>query len=134
MNPLSDLTIGMTATKETVVTPDLTVGHFVPGMPLVYATPMMILLMEVAAGDAIARHLPAGWVSVGMQVNVRHLAATPVGRTVRATGTVISLGPASVEFSVEAHDGARKIGDGTHRRGLVEATVFEKRFGVTSRG
>ena len=116
-----------------MVTPELTVGHFVPGMPLVYATPMMILLMEMAAGAAIADHLPPGWVSVGTEVNVRHLAATPVGRTVRATGTVISLAPGSVEFAVDVHDGPRKIGDGTHRRGLVEAAAFEKRFGVTPR-
>ena len=70
MNPLANIAVGMTATKETVVTPELTVGHFVKGMPLVYGTPMMIFLMETASGAAIADHLPAGWVSVGTEVNI----------------------------------------------------------------
>ena len=133
MNPLSNISVGMTATKETIVTPELTVGHFVKGMPLVYGTPMMIFLMEVASGAAIADHLPPGFVSVGTEVNIRHLAATPVGRTVVAKAKVISLTPGSVEFAVEVHDGSRKIGDGTHRRGIVEVAAFEKRFGVTNR-
>ncbi len=131
MNPLANIAVGMTATKETVVTRELTVGHHVDGMPLVYGTPMMIFLMEITSGAAIADHLPAGFVSVGTEVNIRHLAATPVGRTVTATAKVISLAPGSVEFAVEAHDGTRKIGDGTHRRGIVEVVAFEKRFGVT---
>ena len=131
MNPLEKITVGMTGAQETVVTPELTVGHFVPGMPLVYATPMMILLMETTSSSSIRDHLPPGWVSVGTEVNIRHLAATPVGRTVRASSKVISLGPASVEFAVEVYDGTRKIGEGTHRRGLVETALFEKRFGVT---
>ncbi len=131
MNPLEKITVGMTGAQETVVTRELTVGHFVPGMPYVYATPMMILLMETTSASSIRPHLPEGWVSVGTEVNIRHLAATPVGRTVRAASKVISLGPASVEFAVEVHDGTRKIGEGTHRRGLVETALFEKRFGVT---
>ena len=130
MNPLEKISIGMTGIDETIVTPELTVGHHVPGMPMVYATPMMIFLMETACGSTIGPHLPEGWVSVGTEVNVRHLAATPLGRTVRAQARVISLGPSSVEFAVEAHDGVRKIGDGTHRRGLVEVAAFKKRFGV----
>ncbi len=60
MSPLDGLTLGMTADARTVVTPALTVAHFVPGMPAVYGTPMMILHMEMAAGAAIqpslARH------------------------------------------------------------------------------
>lgn len=131
MNPLEKIAIGVTGQKETMVTPELTVGHFVPGMPAVYGTPLMILLMEVTAGESIAPLLPEGWVSVGTEVNIRHLAATPVGQTVRATSKVISLGPASVEFAVEVHDSRRKIGDGTHRRGIVNVAAFEKRFGVT---
>jgi fluoroacetyl-CoA thioesterase len=66
-----------------------------------------------------------------MDVKVRHLAATPVGRTVRAISRVIKIDPKSVVFEVEAWDGGgRKIGDGTHRRGIVNVREFEKRFGV----
>jgi predicted thioesterase len=130
MNALAKLTMGMTAHKAVTVTPEMTVGHFVTDMPQVYATPVMILHMEMASGSAIAAHLPLGFVSVGMEVKVRHLAATPVGRTVRAISRVIRIEPKSVVFEVEAWDGDRKIGDGTHRRGIVNVTEFEKRFGV----
>ena len=92
----------------------MTVGHFVAYMPQVYATPMMILHME----------------SVGMDVKVRHLAATPIGRSVRAIARVVKIEPKSVVFEVEAWDGSRKIGDGTHRRGIVNVAEFEKRFGA----
>jgi len=120
----------MTAEKTVTVTSEMTVSHFVPHMPQVYATPMMILHMEMASGSAIASHLPEGFVSVGMDVKVRHLAATPVGRSVRAISRVIKIDPKSVVFEVEAWDGDRKIGDGTHRRGIVNVLDFEKRFGV----
>jgi fluoroacetyl-CoA thioesterase len=130
MDTLHHVTIGMTAEKTVTVTTEMTVGHFVTHMPQVYATPIMILHMEMASGSAIASHLPEGFVSVGMDVKVRHLAATPVGRTVRAISRVIKIDPKSVVFEVEAWDGDRKIGDGTHRRGIVNALAFEKRFGV----
>jgi fluoroacetyl-CoA thioesterase len=99
-------------------------------MPAVYSTPMMILHMEMAAGSAIQSFLPAGYVSVGMTVNIRHLAATPVGRAVRAIARVAKVEAKSVVFEVEAWDGDRKIGDGNHRRGVVNVAEFEKRFGV----
>ena len=65
-----------------------------------------------------------------MDVKVRHLAATPVGRTVRAVSRVIQIDTKSVTFEVEAWDGDRKIGDGTHRRGIVNWVEFEKRYEV----
>jgi fluoroacetyl-CoA thioesterase len=130
MDALENVGIGMTAEKTVTVTPEMTVGHFVANMPQVYATPMMILHMEMASGAAIASHLPNGFVSVGMDVKVRHLAATPVGRTVRAISRVVQIDAKSVVFEVEAWDGDRKIGDGTHRRGIVNVEDFERRFGV----
>ena len=132
MNPLDKVTVGMTAEKKVTVTPEMTVGHVVPGMPAVYGTPTMILHMEMAAGSAIQPSLPAGYVSVGMMVNIRHLAATPIGRTVRAIARVAKVGEKSILFEVEAWDGERKIGDGTHRRGVVNVAEFERRFGVTT--
>src|SRR5438445_10921658 len=130
MDALDNVMIGMTAEKTVTVTSDMTVGHFVAQMPQVYATPMMILHMEMASGSAIATHLPEGFVSVGMDMKVRHLAATPVGRTVRALSRVVKIDPKSVVFEVEAWDGARKIGDGTQRRGVVTGVEFERRFDV----
>src|SRR5258707_11844590 len=116
MGALDNVMIGMTAEKTVTVTSDMTVGHFVAQMPQVYATPMMILHMEMASGSAITSHLPKGFVSVGMDVKVRHLAATPIGRTVRAISRVIEIDRKSVGFELEAWDGDRKIVGGTHRR------------------
>ena len=66
--PLRGVEVGATAQKQEIVTGDLTVGGHVEGMPLVYGTPMMIMLMEKASGLAIAGRLPLGWVTVGAEV------------------------------------------------------------------
>jgi fluoroacetyl-CoA thioesterase len=126
--PLEKVRPGMTGRKELVVTRDLTVGAQIDGMPFVYATPMMILAMEIASGEAVKGHLPAGWVTVGTEVNVRHLAPTPVGRTVVVTARVEEVVGRALLFAVEAHDGVRKIGAGAHRRGAVNLESFVKRI------
>src|ERR1700742_527808 len=100
MIALDNLTIGMSAEIRLVVRKEMTVGHFVAGMPLVYATPMMILHMEMAAGSAVADALPKGFVSVGTEVNIRHLAAPPIGCTVRAIARVTGLAARSVIFKM----------------------------------
>ena len=130
MEPSTNLAIGMAAAVSIVVTPDMTVGYFVPGMPQVYATPMMILHMEMAAGLAVAAALPLGYVSIGMSVDIRHLAATPIGGRVRALARVKSVDAKSVLFEIEAWNDLRKIGAGTHRRGIVNVPEFERRSGV----
>ena len=126
--PLENVRVGMTGRHELVVTRELTVGAHVEGMPFVFGTPMMILAMETAAVAAAAPHLPDGWATVGSEVNVRHLAPSPVGRTVTATARVVEVSGRSLLLAVEAHDGVRKIGDGTHRRGVVNLESFAKRL------
>jgi fluoroacetyl-CoA thioesterase len=121
--------IGMSAERRLVVPPERTVGHFVRGMPMVYATPMMILEMEMTSTDAINRYLETGWVTVGTEVDIRHLAASPVGATVRTTARVIAVERRVIRFEVEAFDGERRIGEGRHARGLVNLATFNKRFG-----
>jgi predicted thioesterase len=127
MKATRSIPVGAAAEESVVVTRELTVAHFHPDMPEVYGTPMMIYLMELAAAAAIREYLPAGWVSVGVAVNIRHLAATPVGLTVRARAEVISVDGRTVTFSVEAHDDHRKIGDGTHVRSPVHLEQFNER-------
>lgn len=122
------IAIGTKGDATVVVTPELTVGHSIPGMPQVYSTPSMIFLMETAAGTAIHASLPAGWVSVGVDVNIRHLAATPVGRTVTARATVTAVTEKLVTFEVEAHDGINVIGAGSHTRAPVDLARFEKKL------
>ena len=123
------ITIDMSAERTLVVPAERTVGHFVPGMPMVYATPMMILEMELASGDAIRGLLQEGWVTVGTEVDIRHLAAALVGATVRATASVISVERRVIRFEVAAFEGERRIGEGRHARGLINIAKFEKRFG-----
>ena len=124
------ITVGISAERIITVRPDLTVKHFVPKMPAVYATPMMILEMEMTSGDAIRRYLEPGWITVGTEVDIRHLGASAVGAEVRTTARVIAVERRVIRFEVEAYEGERKIGDGRHARGLVNVASFEKRLGV----
>jgi fluoroacetyl-CoA thioesterase len=123
--------VGMSAERMLVVPPERTVGHFVRGMPMVYATPMMILEMEMTSGDAVNPFLEAGWITVGTEVDIRHLAATPVGSTVRTTARVIAVERRLIRFEVEAFDEKRRIGEGRHARGLVNLEAFSRQFGVS---
>jgi fluoroacetyl-CoA thioesterase len=122
--------IGMSAERSLTVPPERTVGHFVKGMPMVYATPMMILEMELASADAIKPRLEPGWITVGTEVDIRHLSATPVGATVRTTARVIAVERRVIRFEVEAFDDKRRIGEGRHARSLVNAEAFTKRLGA----
>jgi fluoroacetyl-CoA thioesterase len=123
------ITVGMRAERILTVTPDMTVRHFVPTMPAVYATPMMIMAMEITSVDAVAAALLQGWVTVGTEVDIRHLAATPVGRQVRTISRVTAVERKVIRFEVEAFDGERRIGEGRHGRGLVNVASFTRRLG-----
>ena len=116
--------VGISTSQTLVVTHDLTVQARVPDLPPVYSTPNMILFMEIVCTDLIRTYLPEGWVSVGAMVNVRHLAATPVGFEVKATATVVEDTKSLVLFDVEAHDGIDRIGAGQHSRAPIELARF----------
>jgi fluoroacetyl-CoA thioesterase len=120
--------IGMSAERTLIVPVEQTVGHFVKDMPMVFATPMMILQMELASADAVKPALEPGWVTVGTEVDIRHLSATPVGATVRTTARVVAVERRMIRFEVEAFDDRRRIGEGRHARGLVNAESFTKRL------
>ena len=90
-----------------------------PLLPPVLATPVMIMMMENAALNAIRAFLEPGESAVGTVVNVRHLAATPIGQTVRAEAEVTELDGRRISFSVSAHDEREAIGSGTHERMVV---------------
>jgi fluoroacetyl-CoA thioesterase len=124
------ITVGMSAERTLVVPPEHTVGHFVPGMPMVFSTPMMILEMELASDDVTKARLEPGWVTVGTEVDIRHLAATPVGSLVRTTARVIAVERRIIRFEVEAFDRSRRIGEGRHSRGLVNVENFTRRLGI----
>ena len=130
MQPTERLRQGMDGTATTVVTREVTVAHFHPEMPEVYGTPFMIYLMEVAASNAIQAEMLDGWVSVGTEVNVKHLAATPVGRSVTATATVTAVDGRLICFDVEAHAGVTKVGSGTHQRTAIDLARFERHLQI----
>ncbi len=129
MDARDHIKVGMSAERTLVVPVEQTVGHLLKGMPMVFATPMMILQMELTSGNAIRDALQPGWVTVGTEVDIRHLAATPVGATVRTTATVIAVERRVIRFEVASFEGERRIGEGRHARGLVNLDAFNKRFG-----
>ena len=123
--------VGMSAERTLNVTAERTVRHVIPTMPAVFGTPMMIMEMEMASADAIKPHLAPGWVTVGTEVDIRHLAASPVGAVVRTTARVIAVERRVIRFEVEAFDSERRIGEGRHARGLVNRDSFNKRFAAS---
>ncbi|HEX8090232.1 MAG TPA: thioesterase family protein [Blastocatellia bacterium] len=134
MKGTANIPVGATATNTIEVAREMTVAHHVEGMPEVYGTPIMIFHMEITAGAAIQEYLPEGWVSVGILVNVKHLAATPIGAKVTLRAEVIAVDDHTVTFAVEAHDGFEKIGEGTHARSTVEVERFLKKVNTKLTG
>lgn len=118
------LTPGLTAEATTTVTPQNTAAAVGSGGVDVYATPSMIGLMEMAALRAVQPHLAEGETTVGTVVNVKHLAATPLGMAVRATARLTEVDGRRLVFTVEAFDDREKIGEGTHERFVVPLQKF----------
>ena len=95
----------------------------------VLATPMMIALMEAAALDAVRDYLDAGWTTVGSRVDVEHLRPTPLGARVTAEAVLVRREDRLLEFAVQAWDGMGVIGQGTHRRHLIDIEKFMASLG-----
>jgi fluoroacetyl-CoA thioesterase len=96
-------------------------------LPPVLATPVMIMVMENAALNAIRPYLDPGESAVGTAVDIRHLAATPAGRVVTGEAEVIATDGRKIEFAVRATEGTTMIGAGTHRRAVVDVAKFAER-------
>jgi fluoroacetyl-CoA thioesterase len=109
---------GLVAEIIAVVDDSLVVKHM--GGDGVLSTPSMIGLMERAGIQAVQPHLPAGHTTVGFEVNVKHFAATPKGKKVTVRAELLEIDGRKLRFKVEAHDEDKKIGDGTHRRAIVQ--------------
>ena len=122
-----DLHPGMTGSAELTVGEEHTAPSIGSGRVHVLATPVMINLMEAAALDAIEHALPEGYQSLGTHLNVRHIAATPVGMKVRALAEVTAVSGRSVRFAVTVKDEVDLIGDGTHERVVVNVAKFDQR-------
>src|SRR6185312_12362257 len=118
---MKQIPLGTKGTATLRVQPEHLANRFKDAMlPPVFATPMMILVMENAALNAIRPYLDAGESAVGTSVNVRHFSATPVGHDVRATAEVVNVEGKRVDFKVSASDGNGEIGEGTHQRAVID--------------
>ncbi len=114
----ANLKPGLVAEITTLVDDSLVVKHM--GGEGVLSTPSMIALMERAGIQAVQAYLPAGHTTVGFEVNVKHFAATRKGQKVTVRAELLEVDGRKLRFKVEAHDEDKKIGDGTHRRAVMQ--------------
>jgi fluoroacetyl-CoA thioesterase len=125
---------GTKATFTLRVKPEHLANRFKDAMlPQVLATPVMVLIMENAALAAIRPYLEKGESAVGTAIDVKHLAATPVGHEVRAEAEVVKVHGKRIEFKVSAHDELEEIGRGTHQRMVIDLASFNARLGKKSK-
>jgi fluoroacetyl-CoA thioesterase len=122
-----DIPVGRKGEAELVVGEEHTAPRIGSGKVHVLATPVMINLIEAAALAAIEHLLPHGYQSLGTLLNVRHIAATPVGMRAKAEAIVTGVEGRTVRFKVAAFDEKDLIGEGTHERVVVNVAKFDQR-------
>jgi fluoroacetyl-CoA thioesterase len=131
---MRNIPLGTKGTFKMRVLPEHLANQFKDAMlPQVLATPVMILMMENAALNAIRSFLDSGESAVGAAIDVRHLAATPVGHDVRAEAEVIDVDGKRIEFKVSARDETEEIGNGTHQRIVINLRSFNERLAIKNK-
>ena len=118
------VTVGMKGRSETLVTPENTAAAAGSGLLPVFATPMMVALMENAAVNALEGHLSEGEGSVGTHLDISHDAATPIGMKVWAEAELTAVEGRALTFAVTAYDEAGPIGKGLHQRFIIDNERF----------
>ncbi len=124
---MDELKPGLSAEIETCVTEADSAARWGSGLVPVFSTPALVGLMESAAVRALEGRLPPGQTTVGGRIDVRHLAATPVGMTVRARAELAGVDGRKLEFRIRAWDEAEPVGEATHERFVVDAERFTAR-------
>src|SRR6266853_1252483 len=127
MIDLSHLKIGIKGSADLLVGPEHTAPRIGSGRVPVLATPVMINLIEAAALAAVEHSLRQGHQRLGIHLDVRHFAATPIGMRVRATAELTAVEGRTLSFRVEARDDKEPIGGGTHQRVVVNVARFDER-------
>lgn len=119
-----ELEIGLKGKVVSAVEREDTALEVGSGSLLVYATPCMVALMEGAACEAIANAVPEGKTTVGIELNISHVSATPVGLEVYAEAELTAVDKNILSFKISAYDESGLIGEGTHKRAMVTAQKF----------
>ena len=123
-----NLKIGMLGEARTKVTDENTAIKYGSGAVGVFATPAMIGLMENASINSVDSYLPKGYATVGTKVEIKHIAATPIGMEVVARSELLEIDGLKLKFKIEARDDREKIGEGTHTRYVIKLEEFLKRI------
>ena len=119
---------GLKGSVELIVAAEHTAPHVGSGRVPVLATPVVINLLEAAALAAVEHLLPAGYQSLGTELDVRHFAATPVGMRVWAEAELVAVENRTLKFRVSAHDEREPISEGMHERVVVNVARFDRRM------
>ncbi len=123
----TELKTGFREEAEETVTAENTAEVLGSGSLAVYATPAMICLIEKAAATLAQRYLPEGWTSVGISLQIKHKAPTPIGMKVRAEAEIIGIEGRKITYSVRVFDGKDEVGSGVHERFIVESKKFQNK-------
>ena len=123
----SKIVPGKMAASSTLVSESNTAKAVWSGSLEVFATPMMIALMECAACECLSDCMEEGQTSVGSSISVEHTKASPIGAEITATATIESVSGRRIEFVVTARDNSGEIGKGAHTRYIVDAERFMKK-------
>ena len=118
------LSVGLQAEKTDVVHEDNTAIYYGSGTLPVYATPAMAALMEGAAAAAVQAELPDGLTTVGISLNIQHIAASPIGLRINATAELVKVAGRKLTFKLTAYDEEEKIGEGIHERFVIDSAKF----------
>lgn len=121
------LEVGIKGKQEVKVVESNTAAAMGSGLLQVFATPSMIALMEETAWRSVAEHLEEGSGTVGTELNVKHVAATPLGMTVRCESELIEVDGRRLVFNVAAYDEVGLVGEGTHERFIVNNEKFQSK-------
>ena len=136
---MAELQPGLALERTYTVTHALTAAALVVDdptgltLPAVWSTPDMIAKMEIVSGSLAAPHLGSGQMTVGSRSEITHLAATPIGMTVRVRATLNHVEGRKLTFVVEAFDEKEKVGDGLHIRYIVDRVKFDTRLAEKAR-
>jgi len=126
---MQGMPLGTKGSFSLVVLPEHLASRFKDAMlPPILATPVMIMVMENAALNAMKPYLDAGETALGTRVDVRHMSATPAGRRVTGEAEVTKIDGRRIEFTIRATDGAEVIGQGTHERVIINLARFSEQL------